>query len=90
MTVTQRTELLARDVILGLLSDAENARVSSAEGMPHLAAGTEYLDLEHTHAGIQQFRGGAAPSMGTIIPRTAVTDATWNKIVAQVTAAKAG
>jgi len=85
-----RTEFLARDVILKLLSDAEVARVSSAEGTASLAEGAEYLDLELTHAGIQRFQRGKAPAMGTVVPRSAVSDATWSRIVAHVSSAKAG
>jgi len=90
MSDTQRTELLARDTVLKLLSDTESARVSSAEGTANLEDGVEYLDLEHTQAGIQVFQRATSPAMGTIVPRNAVSDATWSKIIAFVSSAKAG
>ena len=54
MTVAERAEHIARDTILKLLSDEENAKVSSAEGSAVLAQGEEYVDLEHLDRGIQR------------------------------------
>ena len=88
MTDPRHAELVSRDVILKLLSDVESGRVSSAEATANLPEGAEYLDLDHTHAGILLFRSGEAPAMGTVVPRSAVSAATWQKIVAQVSTAK--
>ncbi len=74
----------ARDVILKLLSDDENAKVSNAEGKP-LAAGEEYVDLEDLEAGVQ--KASEAMTSGeaaNILPRSAIHDATWTKILAQL------
>ena len=85
MTVAERADHIARDTILKLLSDEENAKVSSAEGSAGLAQGEEYLDLEHLDRGIQ--RADSAMTKGTIghiVPRRAVHGETWSKILAQL------
>jgi len=85
MTVAERTEHIARDTILKLLSDEENAKVSSAEGSVGLLQGEAYVDLEHLDRGIQ--RADSAMTKGTIghiVPRRAVRGETWSKILAQL------
>lgn len=84
MTESNRADIAARDAILKLLSDAETAKVSTAEETA-LPEGEEYVDLEDLEAGVQL----AAASMpketaGRIIPRSAVHDGTWSKILAQL------
>ena len=85
MTVAGRAEPIARDTILNMLSDEENAKVSSAEGSAGLSQGEEYVDLEHLDRGIQ--RADSAMTKGTIghiVPRRAVHGETWSKILAQL------
>ena len=85
MTVAERAEHIARDTILKLLSDEENANVSSAEGSAGLSQEEEYVDLEHLDRGVQ--RADAAMTKGTIghiAPRRAVHGETWSKILAQL------
>ena len=84
MTNVTRTELDARDTILKLLSNAETAKVSSAEGATGLADGAEYLDLEHIDQGIQRANTATKIIMGHVVPRQAVSDATWSKILAHL------
>jgi predicted metalloprotease len=44
---------LTRDTILKLLSEEQVARISTAETMPALSDGAEYLDLENFDRGVQ-------------------------------------
>jgi hypothetical protein len=83
MTDAKREEV-ARDTILGLLSDEETARVSTAEGVSGLTEGAEYLDLEHLDRGVQRARASTAVTMGHVLPRNAVRVETWSKILAQL------
>jgi uncharacterized membrane protein len=75
-----------REAILKLLSDDEVARVSTAEGAPRLADGDEYVDLEQLSLGVRRASGTAAP-MGHVLPRKAVQEKTWNKILGQLATA---
>jgi nucleotide-binding universal stress UspA family protein len=79
----KRTAYETRDGILKLLTDQEVARVSTAETAAHLAAGDEYLDLEQLARGVQQAsRGEATTPMGRVLPRKALQEGTWTKILA--------
>ena len=80
MTHQQREQYLNRDGILKLLSDAEIASVSIAESAPRLGSGDEYLDLEHLDWGVQRAIGATAP-MGCVLPRKAVQEETWGRIL---------
>ena len=84
MTDAKRTELVARDTILKLLSNEEIARVSSAEALAGLRDGSEYLDLEHLDQGVQRAKGATAVTMGHVLPRSAVSAETWGKILARL------
>ena len=79
-----RLDFAARDRILSLLSDEENAKVSTAEGGASLSQGDEYIDLENLDKGVQR-AGATMPKaqIGTLIPKSAVHVETWKKIVAQ-------
>jgi hypothetical protein len=77
----KRSEYVARDTILKLLSDDEIASVSTAETQPRLAHGDEYLDLEQIDRGVQR-ADGIKVFMGRVVPRAAVQEGTWNKILA--------
>ncbi len=77
--------LALREAILGLLSDAETARVSSAEGRNDLAMGDEYVDLQHLDQGIQQ-AFGPTKHEGNLLPRTAVHETTWQSIKTRMSA----
>jgi len=71
----------ARDSILKLLSEAELAQVSTAEEAATLAAGDEYLDLEHLEHGVRKAPVMAAEA-SRMLPRSAVREETWRKILA--------
>jgi hypothetical protein len=72
-----------RDGILNLLSDDEVARVSTAETPPRLLDGDEYIDLGQLEKGVRRADGTATP-MGRVLPRKAVHELTWSKIVAHL------
>jgi hypothetical protein len=80
MTNDQRKQYLTREAILNVLSDEENAKVSTAEGAPALTNGEEYLDLEGIDLGVQRVSAGSSVAVGHVIPRAAVSNETWSKI----------
>jgi hypothetical protein len=79
MNTDKRTDYLTRDGILKLLSDAEVARVSTAESATSLPEGDEYLDLAHLAKGVQTAHG--VSPMGRVVPRKAVNEATWSTLL---------
>ena len=83
MQKNQRSDYLTRDSILKVLSDQEVASVSTAETAARLLDGDEYLDLEQLHQGVQKAFRTTIP-MGRVLPRKAVHENTWSKIVAQL------
>jgi hypothetical protein len=80
MSPDLKKEAVTREAILALLSDAEVAKVSRAEDAPRLIEGDEYVDLEDPAAGVRQVHA-KSPRPGHALPRSAVSDATWEKIV---------
>jgi hypothetical protein len=76
-------EAMSREAILNLLSDVEMAKVSRAEDAPRLIEGDEYVDLDDIAAGVRQVHE-KAPRARHALPRSAVSDATWAKIIAAV------
>ncbi len=72
-----------RNAILGLLSDDEVARVSTAESASKLAIGDEYVDLEHLSLGVRLATGVPTP-MGQVLPRKAIHEATWKRILGEI------
>ena len=76
----EKRENITRDTILALLSDAEVARVSRAEDEPRLVEGDEYVDLDDADSGVHQVHE-TSPKPRRALPRSAVADETWAKIV---------
>jgi hypothetical protein len=74
------SSLAKRDAIIGLLSDAEVARVSRAEDA-RLVEGDTYIDLEDLDSGVHQVNAKSRIEAGQALPRSAVSAATWAKIV---------
>ena len=74
---------ITRDAILKLLSDDEIARVATLESTEPLAAGEEYLDLARPERGILHAEAGRALDMGHVLPRSALGEETWAKILAE-------
>jgi hypothetical protein len=83
MSRDAKKEAITREALLALLSDAEVAKVSRAEGEPRLVEGDEYVDLEDPSAGVRQVHAKALRPRSAL-PRSAVSDATWAKIVVLV------
>jgi len=80
MTSDKRDEHFTRKRILMALSDEEIARVGNAETLARLPDGDEYLDLQHLELGVQ-FAGTDAPPQGRVLPKRAVHEATWSKLL---------
>jgi hypothetical protein len=83
MSPDPKKQAITREAILALLTDAEVAKVSRAEDEPRLVEGDEYVDLEDLSAGVRQVHAKSAGPR-TALPRSAVSDATWAKIVGLV------
>ena len=81
MTTHSKKNALTRETLLALLTDAEVAKVSMAEDAPRLIEGDEYVDLADPAAGVQQVQATPRTPPGEALPRSAVSDATWAKIV---------
>lgn len=73
-----------RNTIMKLLSDGENAKVSTAEGRSKLVDGDEYVDLSNLGLGVQKATSGGAADLDDVIPKSAVEKSTWDKIVGQL------
>jgi hypothetical protein len=73
------SDYLLRETILDLLSDDEVSRVSNAETKVRLEEGDEFLDLEQLDAGVR-LADGVLVHMGSVLPRKAVHEATWQQI----------
>ena len=84
MTKSSRAEYVVRKAILDLLSKDEIAKVSTAEAATGLAEGQEYVDLEHLDLGVQRAKAVTKGTMGHLLPRSAVGEDTWNKVLAQL------
>ena len=72
----------SREAILKLLSDEEVARVSTRETASQLVEGDEYLDLSHPELGVHRVQATTRAPMGDVLPRSAVREETWKKVVA--------
>jgi hypothetical protein len=83
MKNANRTEYMTRHAVLKLLSDEEVARVSNVEGGLRLAEGDEYLDLEQLGQGVRRAEGTSTP-MRRVLPRKAVLEETWRKILEEL------
>ena len=88
MTHEEESEYLTRNSILKLLTDEENETVSMAESAVQLAAGAEYIDLEQLERGVQLASATMTP-MGRILPRSAVHQQTWAKILSMLASSQA-
>jgi len=78
MNVDQRIAHQTRDEIMSLLSEDELGFVSTAE-QGRIPEGDEYLDLEHLELGV--LRAEPDTPASHMLPRTAVSDATWARIL---------
>ncbi len=83
MSNQERSKYVTRERILDLLSDEEIAKVSTAEERVRLADGEEYIDLERIEEGVRQAHGDTT-AVGRVLPRSAVREATWSRVVSQL------
>jgi hypothetical protein len=81
---------ITRDSILKLLSDDEVARVSTAETAGKLSPGEQYLDLEHIDRGVRVATLTRDMSTANLLPKRAVADETWRKILNTLAAPPVG
>lgn len=84
MTTPARADYVSRDTLLKLLSDEEIAKVSTAEAASSLSQGAEYIDLEHLDQGVRRADPGTKVTMGHVVPRSAVSTASWTRILAHL------
>ena len=84
MNSNTKESALTHEAILNLLTDVEVAKVSRAEGDVRLVEGDEYVDLTDIGAGIQLVQATPRTAPGRALPRSAVSDETWTKIVKAV------
>jgi hypothetical protein len=78
-----KPEYASTEQIMGLLSDEEVARVSNAEAIGQLRNGDEYIDLMHLESGVRRAIGSSQPT-GKLLPRKAVHEKTWTKILTRL------
>lgn len=78
MTSQKFDTAVTRDAILNLLTDEENAKVSTLEDNSEITG--EYIDLENLAEGVKTGRGGT----NNVLPKSAVSAETWSKIVAML------
>ena len=74
-----------RAQVLAVLEAGEFGGVSLAENEAVLTRGQEYLDLDHLDVGVQRASGGATP-LRHVLPRKAVHEDTWRRILRQLKA----
>ncbi|MES1173134.1 MAG: hypothetical protein ABUL62_02305 [Myxococcales bacterium] len=75
---------LRRNAVLELLSDDEVARVSTAETATQLAEGEEYLDLARPERGALRASAPATVNMSEVLPRSVVSEQTWERLILAV------
>ena len=85
MTQPNPSELSTRDRVLQLLSEGEFAGVGSDGTETLLRRGELYLDLEHLALGVQR-SDGTSTATASIVPRNAIHEDTWRRILRQLKA----
>jgi hypothetical protein len=83
MNTHKKSDQETRNQILSLLSDDERARVSAGEDKVGLADGDEYIDLAAPDNGVRRVHMAMQLTLGKVLPRRAVSAATWAKISAR-------
>jgi hypothetical protein len=76
------------DLIIALLSDDEIANVNKHAAAAGHSDVDEYLDLEQVEQGVRRGLGPPRP-ICRVLPRRAVREATWARIIAWLGAGKA-
>lgn len=84
-----RKNTITRDQVLEMLSDEEITRLSLAEARAPIE-GDEFVSLVYPDDGVLRVGTDKVWRPDQILPRSAVSEATWSKIVALVARANAG
>ena len=84
VTAPKGGRYITRDAVLKLLSDDEIARIATLESAEQLAAGEEYVDLARPERGVLRAEAESSLDMSHVLPRSAVGDETWSKILREV------
>ena len=79
-------EIVTRDSLLNILNAEELARAGTRQTAASLTRGDEFIDLAQIDRGVQ--RAGDAHPAEDVLPRKAVHEHTWLKIVANLNARK--
>ena len=79
---------MTRDDVFNLLSKGEVANVETANAEAQLGNGDEYLDLQQLQQGVLRAKIGVTP-MGHVLPRKAIYEDTWRRILRQLKASPA-
>jgi hypothetical protein len=87
MKKEKRFDYLTRDSIMHVLSDEEVAAVSTAQTATQLDDGDEYVDLETLRELVSTAQGKPV-AMGHVLPKKAVSDETWLKILVKLRASR--
>lgn len=80
----KQPEPVTRDNLLKILSDEEVVCVGSAQTAALIVDGDEFIDLAEIDRGVQ--RAGESRPLKDVLPRKAVHENTWRKIVTNLTA----
>jgi hypothetical protein len=83
MNNNRQTESSTREDLWRLISDDEVGSARAVEPAVRLSDGDEYLDLRRLVEGVHRARGPAVPTEH-LLPRKAVQEDTWTRIVAQL------
>ncbi len=81
--LNSRKNTITRDQILEMLSDEEIARLSLAEARAPIE-GDEFVNLVYPDDGVLRVGTDKGWRPDQILPRSAVSETTWSKIVALV------
>jgi hypothetical protein len=84
VTAPKGGRYITRDAVLKLLSDDEIARIATLESAAQLAVGEEYVDLARPERGALRAEAGCSLDMAHVLPRSAVGDETWSRILREV------
>jgi hypothetical protein len=84
MIVNDEPDVL-KNSVLSLLSEGELTSVHEALPKTHLRRGDQYLDLEHLRRGVQH-ADGAETSMASLLPRKAIHEDTWRRVLRRLDA----
>ena len=88
MNHNRSTTSARRDDVLALLTDDERRSLAAAPAH-RFAAGDEFLDLEKLDEGVRTAMGTGSPMIG-LLPRSALHDATWAKVLTYLQSARSG